>query len=78
MGAQPNIKNAKAYRLACELAALTGESLTAAVTAALRERVERERRARIEALAAAIRAGIRGPVSSADHNGLYGPDGLPA
>jgi len=88
MGAQLNIKSEDAYRLASELAALTGESLTAAVTAALRERLERERRerdiaraarlARIAALAAEIRASIPGPVSSADHNDLYGPDGLPA
>ncbi|RYE79504.1 MAG: protein transcription factor [Hyphomicrobiales bacterium] len=42
---QLNIKNAEAYRLATELAALTGESVTAAVTEALREKVERERRA---------------------------------
>ena len=88
MGAQLNIKSEDAYRLASELAALTGESLTAAVTAAVRERLERERRARdedraarrarIEALAAELRAGIHGPASSADHNELYGPDGLPA
>ena len=88
MGAQLNIKSADAYRLASDLAALTGESLTAAVTAALRERLERERRerdiahaarrARIVALAAEIRASIAGPVSSADHSDLYGPDGLPA
>ena len=88
MVAQLNIKDEDAYRLASELAALTGESLTAAVTAALRERLERERRerdieraarlARIAALAAEIRASIPGPVSSTDHNDLYGPDGLPA
>ena len=85
---QLNIKNPDAYRLAAELAALTGESLTATVTVALRERLERERRerareqaarrARIAALAAGIRASIPGPVSSADHDELYGPDGLPA
>ncbi len=38
-----NIKNDEAHRLASELANLTGESLTTAVTAALRERLERER-----------------------------------
>lgn len=52
---QLNIKNAEAYQLATELAALTGESVTAAVTEAIRERIERERRAldreaRIEAM----------------------------
>jgi antitoxin VapB len=39
---QLNIKNDEAYRLAQEIAARTGESLTEAVTRALRERLERE------------------------------------
>jgi len=39
-----NIKNEEAHRLAQELAALTGESLTAAVTEAVRERLERLKR----------------------------------
>lgn len=38
-----SIKNDEADRLARELAAATGESLTAAVVSALRERLERER-----------------------------------
>ena len=38
-----NIKNADAHNLAQELAELTGESLTEAVTVALRERLERVR-----------------------------------
>ncbi len=37
-----NIKNDEAHELATELARLTGESLTAVVTSALRERLERE------------------------------------
>ena len=88
MGMQLNIKNPEASRLANELAALTGESLTAAVTTALRERLERERRQRpaalaarrerVQALVAELRAGLDRPVSSADHNDLYGADGLPA
>jgi antitoxin VapB len=41
-----NIKNDEAHKLAAELAALTGESLTSAVTLALRERLTRERRRR--------------------------------
>ena len=41
-----NIKNDEAHKLATELARLTGESLTSAVTAALRERLARERRRR--------------------------------
>jgi len=41
-----NIKNHEAHRLATELSALTGVSLTAAVTVALRDRLGRERRRR--------------------------------
>ncbi len=41
-----NIKNGEAHRRAAELARLTGESLSGAVTVALRERLERERRRR--------------------------------
>jgi antitoxin VapB len=41
-----NIKNDEAHKLATELAEMTGESLTAAVTLALRERLARERRRR--------------------------------
>jgi antitoxin VapB len=41
-----NIKNDEADQLATELAWLTGETLTHAVTQALRERLARERRRR--------------------------------
>jgi antitoxin VapB len=41
-----NIKNDEAHKLATELAKLTGENLTSAVTLALRERLARERRRR--------------------------------
>ncbi len=41
-----NIKNDEAHQLATELAKLTGENLTSAVTSALRERLARERRRR--------------------------------
>jgi antitoxin VapB len=41
-----NIKNDEAHQLATELAKLTGENLTAAVTLALRERLTREQRRR--------------------------------
>lgn len=41
-----SIKSDEADRLARELAEATGESLTTAVTTALRERLERARRAR--------------------------------
>jgi antitoxin VapB len=36
-----NIKNEEAHRLASELAKVTGESMTVAVTEAIRERLER-------------------------------------
>ena len=41
-----SIKSAQADDLARELASVTGESITEAVTAALRERLDRERRDR--------------------------------
>lgn len=67
MAAQLNIKSDEAWRLATELAALTGESLTAAVIAALREKLAREHHARdraqreilLRALVGEIRAHLR-------------------
>jgi len=67
MATQLNIKNEDSYRLATALSAVTGESLTTAVTEALRERLEREQHARdrtqkltrLTALAAEIRASLR-------------------
>ena len=41
-----NIKNDETCRLAGELARLTGETKTGAITVALRERLEREKRLR--------------------------------
>ena len=41
-----NIKNEETCRLASELAQLTGETMTGAITVALRERLEREKRER--------------------------------
>ena len=74
MGNQLNIKSEDGYRLATELSVLTGESLTTAVTEALRERLEREQRlrdrtakhGRLAALAAEIRASLRLPEGAAD------------
>lgn len=43
-----NIKSPEAHELAAALARLTGESMTKAVTEALRERLEREKRKRDE------------------------------
>ena len=82
---QLNIKSEDAYRMASELAELTGESLTAAVTTALRQRLERERQQRhADQLAAELveigrrcAADMKPPFSSADHADFYGEDGLP-
>ena len=41
-----NIKNEETCRLAAELARMTGQSMTGAITSALRERLARERRLR--------------------------------
>ena len=41
-----NIKNEETCRLAAELAKLTGETMTGAITVALRDRLEREKRLR--------------------------------
>jgi antitoxin VapB len=80
-----NIKNEEAYRLARELADLTGESLTAAVTEAVRERLQRVRRARGESLADRLLAigrdcsvHLKEPFRSAAHGDLlYDERGLP-
>lgn len=80
-----NIKDETADRLARELAAQTGESITTAVAAAVRERLERLRGAvpreqRREALteiagrSAARRVRDR---RTAEEIVGYGPDGLP-
>jgi antitoxin VapB len=69
-----NIKNEEADRLARELADLTGESVTAAVTEALRERLTRERRQRrrrasldeLRAIAADIASRMKEPWKSID------------
>jgi antitoxin VapB len=50
-----NIKNPEAHALAKELAKLTGETVTGAVTVALRERLERVRRERERPKAERIR-----------------------
>ncbi len=80
-----NIKNPETQRLAQELAALTGESLTAAITLALRERLERLRCERHHGLAehlveigrnCALR--LREPFRSTGHGDLlYDDRGLP-
>jgi len=85
MGAQLNIKSEDAYRLASQLAELTGQSLTTAVTEALRERLEREQRGRqredrlreVREITADIRRLLGEPLPSSNHDWLYEDDGLP-
>jgi antitoxin VapB len=80
-----NIKNAEAHRLAQELAQLTGESLTTAVTLALRERLERTRGSVQRPLAERLlrigqdcAARLKEPYRSVDHGELlYDEMGLP-
>jgi antitoxin VapB len=80
-----NIKNEEAYRLAQELARLTGESMTAAVTEAMRERLDRVRRERAAGLADRLLAigkdcasRLKEPFRSVDHSDLlYNERGLP-
>ena len=80
------IKNEETCNLARELAELTGETMTGAITIALRERLERERRARsVEArkqeLMAIGRRAARnlgpGPSSTEHGDWLYDEHGLP-
>ena len=81
-----NIKNEETCRLASELAHLTGETMTGAITVALRERLERERSersadARVQRLLAIGRrcASMMGDGPSAVEHGdyLYDERGLP-
>ena len=81
-----NIKNDETCRLANELARLTGETMTGAITVALRERLEREKRGRsVEVRIQKMRATAErcakllapGP-SAAEHGDvLYDERGLP-
>jgi antitoxin VapB len=81
-----NIKNPETHRLATELARLTGETLTQAVTEAVRERLERVTRRRQKATAAELlaigrhcAAHLRTPATSAEHATLlYDEQGLPS
>jgi antitoxin VapB len=80
-----NIKNEEAQKLAHKLSELTGESLTAAVTEAVRERLERVQRAEGAGLADRLlrigkdcAAHLKEPFRSADHGDiLYDERGLP-
>ena len=77
-----NIKNEETHRLAQELAAMTGESLTAAVTEAVRERLERVKsRGMAEGIMKIARRAAplwKEPYKSIDHGDLlYDEKGLP-
>jgi antitoxin VapB len=80
-----NIKNQEAYRLTKQLAKLTGESLTTAVTEAVRERLDRVRRKhgvdlaeRLLVIGRDCAAHLKEPYRSINHeNMLYDERGLP-
>ncbi len=71
-----NIKNEETYRLAEELAELTGESMTQAITQALNERLERVRQSRAGLAGRLLRIGrecagrLKKPFQSVDHGEL--------
>lgn len=80
-----NIKNEETHNLVQELATLTGETQTMAVTVAVRERLERLRHLhetgladRLLAIGADTAPRLREPFRSADHGDLlYDNQGLP-
>ena len=80
-----NIKNPEAQKLAHELAKLTGESMAAAVTEAVRERLDRMRAQRGAGLAHRIlkiakecAVHLHEPYRSIDHGEfLYDENGMP-
>lgn len=80
-----NIKNPKTHKVVRELAKLTGESQTEAITKAVTERLERLRKARGGGLAERLLAigrdcapRFKEPYRSTDHGDLlYDEDGLP-
>jgi antitoxin VapB len=79
-----NIKNEEAHRLAQELARITGESMTVAVSEAIRERLERVRSSkkemaeRIMEIAKECGPLWKEPYRSIDHGDLlYDEKGMP-
>ena len=79
-----NIKDPEAHKLAQRLAEATGETMTQAVTVAIREKLARVRRAKksrstageLRAIAKRFRSHLKGPVE--DHGSfLYDEKGLP-
>jgi len=80
-----NIKNDEAQKLAHKLSEITGESLTAAITEAVRERLERVQKTQGAGLADRLlrigrdcAAQLKEPFRSVDHGEmLYDERGLP-
>jgi len=80
-----NIKNEEAHKLAQQLAKATGESMTLAVTAAIRERLERIRGAGSNGLSRRLLEigkdcadHLKEPFRSVDHDSLlYDDRGMP-
>jgi antitoxin VapB len=80
-----NIKNDQTHKLAKELARATGENMTAAITEAVRERLNRVRgekgaglAERLLAIGKDCAAHLREPFRSVDHaEMLYNEKGLP-
>lgn len=78
-----NIKNKETRRLAVELAELTGETMTGAITIAMRERLERqreiqERLRKMRAISKRCAALLRQGGPPVDHGELlYDERGLP-
>ena len=81
-----NIKNEKTHRLVRQLARITGESMTAAVDQAVRERLERVRHInqkddlaeRLLKIGRECAAHLKEPYKSIDHGELlYDEKGLP-
>ncbi len=80
-----NIKNTETHQLIQELAALTGETQTMAVTIAVRERLDRLRHLReagladrLLAIGADTASRLREPWRSAEHGDLlYDEKGIP-
>jgi antitoxin VapB len=82
MNMQINIKSSEARELADQITKRTGETITEAVTAALKERLKRltveERLARVDELTKSISGRLAEPWKSKDHAGLlYDELGLP-
>jgi antitoxin VapB len=80
-----NIKNPETYKLAQELSKQTGETMTDAVTIAVRERLERVRHARrgtrlkrLQRIVDDLAPRFKEPFKSIDHGDLlYDENGMP-